>query len=286
MMENALTGADIMPAATHLTASLLSSLHPGITFRRTCIYTLPYGKKSKQQSGRAVSLGALDLIEKDAPIFSIFETGEKQLVGIEDETESGDTAEHIQDQSFDLVIMNPPFTRPTNHEATKNNIPIPSFAGLEKSADEQRLMSDRLKRITGSNLVGNGHAGLASNFIDIAHSKVKCPGGVIALVLPASFLQGSSWKDARDLLSQYYTNVQIVSLANAGSSLRAFSADTEMAEVLVIATRIEKSETASVKFVNLRRRPNTIVEAVATSREIQKPKGKTFIEFKSREYNN
>ena len=35
MLEQALVGADIMPAATHLTASMLSSAHPTVTFART-----------------------------------------------------------------------------------------------------------------------------------------------------------------------------------------------------------------------------------------------------------
>ena len=40
MMEHALIGADIMPAATHLTASVLSSTHPSVTFGNTSIVTL------------------------------------------------------------------------------------------------------------------------------------------------------------------------------------------------------------------------------------------------------
>ena len=41
MMEHALVGTDIMPAATHLTASVLSSTHPSVTFGDTSILTLP-----------------------------------------------------------------------------------------------------------------------------------------------------------------------------------------------------------------------------------------------------
>ena len=47
MMENALLGTDIMPAATHLTASMLSNVHPSVTFKNTKIITLPYGKQSR-----------------------------------------------------------------------------------------------------------------------------------------------------------------------------------------------------------------------------------------------
>lgn len=43
MMEGTLIAADIMPAATHLTASMLSSAHPGTTFGRTRGSTYVHG---------------------------------------------------------------------------------------------------------------------------------------------------------------------------------------------------------------------------------------------------
>ena len=70
----------------------------------------------------------------------------------------------VTDESFDLVIMNPPFTRPTNHEST--TVPVPSFAGFDTSKAEQKAMSARLKAVSGSCRFGHGNAGLASNFMD------------------------------------------------------------------------------------------------------------------------
>ena len=86
---------------------------------------------------------------------------------------------------MDLVIMNPPFTRPTNHEAT--DVPVPSFAGLGNDAEEQIAMSRLLKGIRKrvNNPAGHGNAGLASNFLDLADAKVR-PGGVLAMVMPLS----------------------------------------------------------------------------------------------------
>ena len=52
----------------------------------------------------------------------------------------------IKDKSCDLVIMNPPFTRPTNHEASHAEIPVPSFAGFNTSHDEQQAMGRKLKK--------------------------------------------------------------------------------------------------------------------------------------------
>ena len=142
----------------------------------------------------------------------------------------------IPHEYMNVVIMNPPFTRPTNHEAT--TVPVPSFAGFDTGHSEQKAMSERLRvmRRSVAEPAGNGNAGLASNFLDLAHVKLK-PGGVLALVLPAAFAQGESWSDARTLLSRHYQDMVIVSLANTGKTDRAFSADTGMAEVLVVAKK-------------------------------------------------
>ena len=131
MMERALIAADIMPAATHLTASMLSSAHPGTTFGRTRVHTLPYGQQS-QEKRHTMALGALDLIEDDAAP-SLFGTGATVAHG----TGANVEAEGSQDmilprETADLVIMNPPFTRPTGQEGSKVGIPVPSFAGLGK----------------------------------------------------------------------------------------------------------------------------------------------------------
>ena len=267
MIEHALVGTDIMPAATHLTASVLSSTHPTVTFGNTSIVTLPYGEQP-QGSGRPIAIGALDLIE-DQQSPSLFGTGRKRLRGVGD---SEDEQVHLLHNEFDLVIMNPPFTRSTGHEAEKIGIPAPAFAGFSTSDEEMRLMSRRLKQIRKPSMVGNGNAGLASNFIDLAHVKLKSPGGVLALVLPATFLRGAAWSAARRLLDQDYKDVTLVTITATGTNDRAFSADTGMAEVLVIATKKGKGvETDdSAHFVNLRRRPQTILEATTVARAVQR----------------
>ena len=151
MMEHALIGADIMPAATHLTASMLSSAHPTVTFGRTRIHTMPYGRQ-EQATNRPAAIGSLDLLASDAQP-SLFGTGEHVLTGVgdaievRDHTQRGDEI-RLPHGSADLVIMNPPFIRPTNHAAGRE-MPVPSFAGFGTSHDEQREMSKVLRGIRG-----------------------------------------------------------------------------------------------------------------------------------------
>ena len=280
MMEHALIGADIMPAATHLTAATLSSAHPTITFDRTRIHTMPYGDPEPgDTSGRATAIGSLDLILSDAQP-SLFGTGQHVVWGRDPAViaerlpayaRQGDEL-RIPLGSVDLMIMNPPFTRPTGQEAESIGVPVPAFAGFATSQDEQRRMSDVLQEIRGclEFPVGHGNAGLASNFIDLAHVKLK-PDGVLALVLPLAVISGPAWSAARKLLATNYHDLTVVTIAAAGSTDTAFSSDTSIGEALLIAIKreepIETDESAAeTLYLNLRRRPRGIAEAAEIAR--------------------
>ena len=254
LAELAAERLDIMPAATHLTCSMLSSAHPSLDYGKSQIHTMPYGI-----DGGRTHIGALDLLDSEHS-YSLFATGES-MGG----TESDSHSEHsvtIEDRSCDLVIMNPPFTRPTNHEAGHAEIPVPSFAGFSTSHDEQQAMGRKLKKAAG--LFSSGNAGLASNFMDLGHSKLK-DGGMLALVLPFAFVRGMSWKGAREALQAHYSGIHVTSIAATGSTERAFSADTGMAECLVVATKRGRSNSRAA-YSNLAARPSSLLKAAVESK--------------------
>ena len=255
MLERAIFAADIMPAATHLTTSMLSSAHPTTPFERTQVHLVPYGRQDGPGGAPAeFRLGALDLIRAQHGT-GLFERtgievhhGTAGATGVDRQGEGWSDTFLLAHRSMDLVIMNPPFTRPTNHEAA--DVPVPSFAGLGNDDAEQAAMSRLLKTIREDveRPAGHGNAGLASNFLDLAEAKVR-PGGVLALVMPLSLLQGNAWAASRDLLRSRYEETTVISLASAGRDDRkSFSADTGMGEVLVIARRRKEAggESASV----------------------------------------
>ena len=282
-MEDVLLGTDIMPSAAHLTASMLSSAHPGVGYDDSLVRVLPYGIDEELSGLRHVEadtpyIGALDL-RLDEFGHSIFtergigpqvDIGGQRMTGKAKSRESGRDFP-VGHESFDIVIMNPPFTRPTGHEAGKIGVPVPSFAGFDTSEDEQRAMSRKLKSQTKT--FGHGNAGLASDFIDLAHDKLK-PGGVLALVLPFSFVSGQSWGKARESLALHYRKIQIVSIAAAGEHSDSFSADTGMAECLVIAEKIKvprsRALSTPVSYANLQHRPRTLLEAHECAKSIQR----------------
>ena len=264
MMEQSLIGADIMPAAAHLTATMLSGAQPTQPYERTRIYTMPYGRVRRG----GVAIGSLDLISKtEQP--ALFATGQSEHGRGE-----GENVISLPPASLDLAIMNPPFARPTNHEGGRAGIPVPSFAGFGASEADQRDMAASLRKARGNlaEPAGHGHAGLGSNFIDLAHQKVK-PGGVLALVLPLTVANGAAWGGARNMLARWYRDITVSAIAATGSENRAFSDDTGMAEVLVLAVKRDEQiecapDDASALFVNLVRRPRTTIEAEGFARII------------------
>ena len=281
-MENVILGTDIMPSAAHLAASMLSSAHPNIIYHDSLVHVLPYGldeefsERSHSDRNRTY-IGSLDLRATELSAMNLFaQSGASEEVEIGGQRMTGTGARPLGERrsfpvghgTYDLVIMNPPFTRPTNHEG-ELEVPVPSFAGFSTSRDEQRAMSERLKQQKGA-IFGHGNAGLASNFMDLAHDKLK-EGGVLALVLPFSFVAGEAWSHARKSLSKHYSNITVISIVAAGSTERAFSADTGMAECMVLATKLagaksKGSKSGDVEFLNLPRRPSTRLEAHEHSR--------------------
>ena len=191
-MEDAIVGADIMPMSVHLTASMLASAYPMEQFAKTRLYTLPFGR----QKGNHYALGSLDLLAEDARIQPLFRTGAPVRTTGSGEEQVTQMLDVIPGE-FDLVIMNPPFTRPTNHAGERTNIPNPAFAGLGTDKEEQSHMAALAKSL-GRATCASGNAGLASYFIALA-DKMVADLGTIAMVLPLAVLQGQSWQKARDL---------------------------------------------------------------------------------------
>ncbi len=286
MMEESLIAADIMPAATHLTGAMLSSVHPASKYERTQVYTLPYGDHPAIERP---ALGALSLLDQ-GELLTLFGTG--LAAGMErlggrvgervTEAESARSSFALANRSLDLAIMNPPFTRPTNHEIADAG--VPSFAGFGNTEAEQAEMSQELKRLRNFLVnsaepkngppASDGNAGLASNFLDLAHQKLRF-GGVLAMVMPGSLALGGAWTAGRNLLARHYDELMVISLAATRSEAKSFSADTGMAEVLILGKKRAEAapsrlpSDAKTIWITLVRRPRTGAEAIELARAIR-----------------
>ena len=263
MMEEVLYGCDVMPSAIHITGSTLSGIQPEVGFGQSRLYTMPYGR----QDDGSVKIGSLELLQSSSAM-TLFNTSDPALrTGSAGEETAARVNVEVPDAGFDLVIMNPPFTRATNHEGSHSDVVNPAFAAFNASKSDMDEMGKRLNQL-GKNSCYHGNAGIASAFAALAQRKLK-PGGVLALVLPLSAAAGLSWQGFRQMLASDYTDISVLSIAANGDDM-SFSSDTGMAECLIIARKLKPGETNDnmAHFTSLTRRPQGFAASNAISRNI------------------
>ena len=260
MMEEALYGCDVMPSAVHITSATLSGVQPDVIFNKSRIYTMPYGR----QSDGTVSIGSLELLQP-SQVLTLFNTNDPALrTGSVGEETAAQINVDIPDGTFDIVIMNPPFTSNTAKESANIGVFAPAFAAFNASDDDQKDMAKRMS-ILKQETSYHGHAGMASAFAALANRKLK-PGGVLALVLPLTASAASSWRSFREMLESGYSDVSILSIAANGADM-SFSADTGIAECLVVARKNQESKDSGL-FISLRHRPQGHAEASVVANKV------------------
>ena len=267
MMEEILYGCDVMPSAIHITGSTLSGMRPNVGFKQSRLYTMPYGK----QKDGTVKIGSLELLQASTAL-TLFNTSDPALrTGSVGEETAAQINVDIPDANFDLVIMNPPFTRATNHEGAHADITNPAFAAFDATPADQTAMGDRINQL-GKDSCYHGNAGIASAFAALVHKKLKA-GGVLALVLPLSAAAGLSWQGFRETLAKNYTDLTVLSIAASDNDHLSFSADTGMGECLVIARKGKQAEATTGRghFVSLGHRVGGFAHAGALAMNVSNP---------------
>ena len=265
MIERNIVALDIVSSAAHLTASMLSSVYPSEPYGNTNVMIPRYGaNKDDADDWEQVSLGSLELIRAEATFRQLFPS-QVQYTQISGRKVSDvDLDVTIDRSSYDLVIMNPPFTRAASdwdHEERA----VKQYRGLGTSAAVQDLMARRQRELF-RNTCFDGYAGLASAFPAIADAMLK-DGGKLAFVLPFTSMCGARWHKFRNLLRDSYGSITVISIVQPRDSERSFSADTGMAECLVIATKGDDCRTCT--FVSLHERPLNSMVAAEVARAIR-----------------
>ena len=168
MMARGLVGLDVLTVAVHLTAAMLAGTHPQTPFEGECLLTMPYGRYEW-----GVSVGSLDLLNEQIS-FEILQAAAHTAGGRSPE-EVKDLVGRVGHNQFDLVIMNPPFTRHGAREGDRTHVHNPAFAAFGADDEEQDLLSGHLRKL-GAGGHAHGHAGLASSFVDLADRKTAANG--------------------------------------------------------------------------------------------------------------
>jgi type I restriction-modification system DNA methylase subunit len=235
-LEQEIFGIDIMPFAAHLAAVGLAlrsplnytnrvniaindstQLAPGITIRAAQEvikggYTpkLNEFEQGNRPKGNKIKKGAIDLLEESKSI-------------------------QLPHKGFDVVIMNPPFTR---------------FQRLTK--EYKSMLSARFGAIKYREVV-HGQLGLHGYFLLLA-DKLLTPGGRIAAVLPITTLSLEGFEGIIKLLLQDYQIEDIV----VSSGRSAFSENTSLREMLLVAKKEKPLPESQVKVSFIHASPDEL----------------------------
>ena len=268
MVENNLVGADIMPNASHLTASIIASTYPDVKIGKTRIHTMEYGT---QRPDGKYAIGALDLLENPEATLPLKLINPERVQG--DDSQDDTQKSEFRHGEFDIIVDNPPFTK-TGADTSSSNPDVPKTVFGDRDEDVREAMKAALRNIETS--IAHSNATLASYFVDLADRMLKNNGTDASLgpptmgfVLPLTVLTSPDWQKVRNLWAEEYHNVTVVTIAEAKREDCAFSADTKMAECLVVALKGRTENTGRGTFVCLHRRPNSHLEAVEIAKRIQ-----------------
>jgi hypothetical protein len=268
LVEKIIHGYDVLPSATHLTASTLALRAPEIAFEKMNLWSIPMG-------GALNSLGSIDFV-RDKRIFVVRDLfgavrQGKQLTG-----KGEKQFDHAYLPELDLCTMNPPFTR-----SVGGNLLFGSLDDVERAKAQNKLK----KLVKRNHLKANVTAGLGSVFVAIGDRYVK-RGGRLALVLPKALVSGVAWAATRELLADNYQVEFLV--ASQDPERWNFSESTSLSEVMLVARKLERGEDASAKstvVLNLWRNPDTAFEALAIYHTLKNkpappgPQGQGALEF-------
>ncbi|MDE0636889.1 MAG: hypothetical protein OXI43_13715 [Candidatus Poribacteria bacterium] len=255
MLEENIGGVDIMPNATHLTAAALASTYAGVKIGGTQIVTAPYGVMDNGD----YAIGSLELLDD----MLLFDTEAEQVGGEENTVVK--LQQTFQHSDFDIVVQNPPFTKPGTDQGS--SIPKTTFQGSDRPEADKKAMQAVLR--SKDSRIAHGLSGLASYFVDLADRKLK-HGATMGFILPATILTSSTMQKMRDMLAKEYHNVMVLTIAEAKAEDAAFSADTSMAECVVVAKKGAGADIGRGKFISLNRRPQSVLEAVEIAKYVNR----------------
>jgi len=240
-----LLGVDVMPFAASVAASHLVLQSP--EYHTNKVNIAIWDSTELEPNMRIPSIASLKFVLKGQASLDMFSEDENFVKGV---VRLGDEEpEEIALTKYDVVIMNPPFTR-------QERIP----------EDYKRFLFDRFEEYN-ENL--HGQLGYYGYFILLA-DKFLDEGGRLAFVLPAAFLRVRSAKGVRKLLSEKYNIEYVIT----GKKRLNFSESTWRREILFVARKVKKEKKRKdTVFAAIEKLPQTIEELERICAKIKSVRG-------------
>lgn len=211
-------GLDALETAVSLSSGALTLASLAVPRDRLKLFDAPVGPEKS---------GSLDLLR-----MSVIKSNHH---GITLKTKTKRQYEKAENR-FNLVIMNPPFTRSDR---------IPTLIGDRARED----LTNRNLTFAETKTTSLFVAGLAKPFLVLADRLCKNKGR-LAMVLPNSILSRDAWADIRKgIVNSYAIEYVVISFA---PGVPNFSSDTQFREILLVLRKRRKERgKAKTKIVNL-----------------------------------
>ena len=217
-MEGGLVGVDISPIAAHLTTSSLASLGEGDTYGDTQIGWVEVG-------GQGSKTGSLEYFKSNKLVDLYSNAGIGLASGTNKHT---NVSVEVAEGMVDWILMNPPYSR------TRGGQSAFDVAGI--SNYERKQCQKRWGKLIGS-ASANKKSGMAASFLALAQLKCRS-GGRIGFVLPLTAAFAESWEVTRCMIEDSFENITAITVSTGQTHRqKSLSADTGMAEMLLVATK-------------------------------------------------
>ncbi len=253
MVEDVLHGLDINRHGIQLAACNLTLGNPRVDYTEMNLFTMHHGP----QADGKTHIGSLELLataeDDGTPNLTQFISPLPRLENLEAErAQPGDVNGDSYVGTFDVVIMNPPFTR--------NDI-----RNRQYTASDRKRIQDREKKVVDFVSKRDPEAGGAidhtnasSFFTPLADMLLKKETGVLAKVLPTTALTNASGRQERMFLAKKF---QVETIITSHDPNRVnFSENTTIHESLLIGRR--SGERVPTRFISLGRMPRDAHEAM------------------------
>ena len=256
MIENVVWGLDVNTTACHMAATTLGLLSPSTLFHSMNIHMMPLEAKTNND---VPTVGSLELLDTGRPHRTVeWSSGFQRRLEIGwtegHQIENGESTVDIYPNSFDVVIMNPPFTRD-------------SLRHDQFSKEEEALLKDREKVLMQGR---SGHGSSSGTmFIDLGEHLTKLDdSAVLATVFPLAGSSAPSAREVRRLLADWF-HIEYVVWSH-DPQRPWFSENTTITEMLVVARRhpADPEKRPPTRFVCLRDNSRVTTDAVATASSI------------------
>ena len=244
LVENVLHVYDINLTATHMAATTMGLMSPSTQFRNMNVHRVPLAPpKSEPGNGKITPayVGSLEWLDDSPPLVAWPDPARPAQI---------DTEESHPLPEADLFIMNPPFTR--------DSLRFDQFTPEEEEAIKAR--ESELLQDTPAH-----RSNAAGGFLTLAYRNLK-PDGRIAVILPLVGAQNKSGDKVRRLLGRDMRAEYVVAIKDPQDM--AFSENTTIGEMLVIAKRRSPEDDDTTKFVKMLRKPKTAAQAYAIGEAI------------------